>query len=218
MAMGNRAVDNLSELLRRRHAARPGGVMSASAPPLAVQRAFVPEGATALELAGGASGAASLLVGLLTDVVRMRAPDAAGALGGAPIDRAGTPAAIGRSIQALGMWAQLVSIAELHDAMRARRVVELEHGEARLAGTFAHVFAAWRDAGVPASQVAELLATLRVTPTITAHPTEAKRVTVLEKHRTHLSRVRRARMPPHGRPPNAPAASTRCATRSTCSG
>jgi phosphoenolpyruvate carboxylase len=151
---------------------------------LVVPRVPVPEGATALELGGTVSDAGRLLVRLLTDVVRMRAPDAAGALGGARIDRAGSPAAIGRSLQALGMWASLVSIAELHDAMRARRRVELEQGEARLAGTFAHVFAAWRDSGVQPSQVAELLETLRVTPTITAHPTEAKRVTVLEKHRT----------------------------------
>jgi len=137
-----------------------------------------------MELTGSTSDAESLLVGLLTDVVRMRAPDAAGALGGARIDRAGAPAAIGRSLQALGMWATLVSIAELHDAMGARRRVEIEQGEPRLAGTFAHVLAAWREDGVQASQVSELLETLRVTPTITAHPTEAKRVTVLEKHRT----------------------------------
>ncbi|MGH7648923.1 MAG: phosphoenolpyruvate carboxylase, partial [Gemmatimonadaceae bacterium] len=149
-----------------------------------MQREAVPAGLTAMELPAVASGAESLLVGLLADVVRLRAPDAAGALGGARIDHAGTPAAIGRSLQALGMWAQLVSIAELHDAMRARRRIEIAQGESHLAGTFAHVFAAWRESGVHPSQVRDLLATLRVTPTMTAHPTEAKRVTVLEKHRT----------------------------------
>ncbi|HEV2181471.1 MAG TPA: phosphoenolpyruvate carboxylase [Gemmatimonadaceae bacterium] len=141
-------------------------------------------GATAIELPTAASDAEALLVGLLLDVVGTRAPDAAAALGGARIDRGGTPASIGRSLQALGTWAQLVSIAELHDAMRARRRVELEDGEMRLAGTFAHVVRRWREAGVQPAAVRDLVASLHVTPTLTAHPTEAKRVTVLEKHRT----------------------------------
>lgn len=158
--------------------------MTAPARPFVVQPAAVPAGATAMELPKAASDAEALLVGLLMDVVGARAPDAASALGGARIDRDGTPASIGRSLQALGMWAQLVSIAELHDAMRARRRVELEDGETRVAGTFAHVFDRWREAGVHAADVRDLLASLHVTPTITAHPTEAKRVTVLEKHRT----------------------------------
>ena len=157
--------------------------MSAPVRGLTMQRAPVPAGATAMELPLAASDAEALLVGLLVDVVGTRAPDAAAALRGARIDRGGTPASIGRSLQALGMWAQLVSIAELHDAMRARRRVELEEGEARLAGTFAHVFVGWRAAGVGPDVVRDLLASLHVTPTLTAHPTEAKRVTVLEKHR-----------------------------------
>ncbi|HKV52595.1 MAG TPA: phosphoenolpyruvate carboxylase [Gemmatimonadaceae bacterium] len=169
--------------------------MSAPAHPLMAQRAPAQEGAPSASHAGtssvSASGpslalpldAESVLVGLLTEVVRSRAPDAAAALAGARIDCAGSPAAIGRSLQALGMWATMVSIAELHQAMRARRCVELEEDGARLAGTFAHVFATWRERGVEASQVARVLETLRVTPTVTAHPTEAKRVTVLEKHR-----------------------------------
>ena len=155
-----------------------------AARPLPLPRAAVPSGAAVMELPGTASESEALLVGLLLDVVRMRAPDAAAALGGARIGRGGTPAAIGRALQALGMWAQLVSIAELHDAMRARRRVELEEGGARLAGTFAHVFDRWREAGVQPSDVRDVLGSLHVTPTITAHPTEAKRVTVLEKHRT----------------------------------
>ncbi|HEX6807925.1 MAG TPA: phosphoenolpyruvate carboxylase [Gemmatimonadaceae bacterium] len=158
--------------------------MTAPTRPFVVQPAAVPAGATAMELPKAASDAEALLVGLLMDVVGARAPDAASALRGARIDRGGTPASIGRSLQALGMWAQLVSIAELHDAMRARRRVELEDGETRVAGTFAHVLDGWREAGVHAADVRNLLASLRVTPTITAHPTEAKRVTVLEKHRT----------------------------------
>ncbi|MBX6333379.1 MAG: phosphoenolpyruvate carboxylase [Gemmatimonadaceae bacterium] len=42
---------------------------------------------------------------------------------------------------------------------------------------------------MPADAVRALLRTLHVSPTITAHPTEAKRVTVLEKHRAIYARL-----------------------------
>jgi phosphoenolpyruvate carboxylase len=143
----------------------------------------VPSGATAMEFPVRESPARDLLLGLLIEVVRERAPDAAGVLEGAPLDAGGTADSIARSLQALGVWAQLLSIAELHAAMSARRRVQREQDETRLLGTFAHTLAGWRAAGVPADEVHDLLGHLRVTPTITAHPTEAKRVTVLEQHR-----------------------------------
>ena len=149
----------------------------------------VPLGASAMELPVAGSEVESMLVGLLRDIVRTRAPDAERALAPAPIDAAASPEALSRTLQVLGVWAQLLSIAELHDAMRARRRVETEQGATRLVGTFDGVLASWRAAGIGADAVRELLRTLRVTPTITAHPTEAKRVTVLEKHRAIYRRL-----------------------------
>ncbi|HXY30554.1 MAG TPA: phosphoenolpyruvate carboxylase [Gemmatimonadaceae bacterium] len=142
-----------------------------------------------MELPTPASDAEALLATLLRSVIRLRAPDAEGALEGGRLDRGGTPESIGRSLQALGIWCQLLSIAELHDAMRARRRAEGEQGFDRLTGTFGHVIRDWRESGVPAQAVGELLRTLRVSPTITAHPTEAKRVTVLERHRAIYRRL-----------------------------
>ncbi|HEX6534511.1 MAG TPA: phosphoenolpyruvate carboxylase [Gemmatimonadaceae bacterium] len=127
-----------------------------------------------------ATAAEALLHELFAGVVRRRAPGAEEVLGG----DAAAPAAAGtaRALQVLGVWAQLLSIAELHDAMRARRATIAAEGEAGVAGTFARAVGVWRAAGVSAEAARAVLRSLRVTPTITAHPTEAKRVTVLEKH------------------------------------
>ncbi|HEU4641337.1 MAG TPA: phosphoenolpyruvate carboxylase [Gemmatimonadaceae bacterium] len=141
--------------------------------------------------AAHATEAEALLHDLLVRVVRARAPGAERAIadGGGEETREepagaaeGAPADPARALQAIGVWAQLLSIAELHDAMRTRRASIAAEGEAAAAGTFARVFDAWRAAGIPAETVRELVRALRVVPTITAHPTEAKRVTVLEKH------------------------------------
>jgi phosphoenolpyruvate carboxylase len=46
------------------------------------------------------------------------------------------------------------------------------------------VISAAAGSGVPAAEVRAVIANLRIKPVITAHPTEAKRVTVLERHRS----------------------------------
>jgi phosphoenolpyruvate carboxylase len=88
-----------------------------------------------------------------------------------------------------GIWFQLLSIAEQNAAMRRRRQVEAERGYAQLRGTFAQVISSAAASGVPAAEIHKLLQVLRVRPVITAHPTEAKRVTVLEKHRRIYRRL-----------------------------
>ena len=86
-------------------------------------------------------------------------------------------------LQAWGIWFQLLNIAEENAAMRRRRVTEGIEGLERVAGTFANVIARAAGMGLSHRQVQELLDEMKVTPTITAHPTEAKRVTVLQVHR-----------------------------------
>ena len=87
------------------------------------------------------------------------------------------------SLQAWGIWFQLLNIAEENAAMCRRRAIENQHGLEHVPGTFANVVAQAAAAGWSAEQVQGLLHGLAVTPTITAHPTEAKRVTVLQIHR-----------------------------------
>src|SRR5262249_46148665 len=94
-----------------------------------------------------------------------------------------TPELMARALQAQGIWFQLLAIAEQNAAMRRRRQIERARGREALRGTFTHVIAEAAEDGVPARQIEGLLSNLRIRPVITAHPTESKRVTVLEKYR-----------------------------------
>ena len=132
---------------------------------------------------------AGLLYDCFLDVIRAHEPDIERVLRGEQLP-AGAPAdLVARAIQAQGTWFQLLSIAEQNAAMRQRRQSEVERGPEQVRGTFAQVVAAAAAAGVPAQAVRDLVAALRVRPVITAHPTEAKRVTVLEKHRRIYRRL-----------------------------
>ena len=100
-----------------------------------------------------------------------------------------SPELLSRTLQVQGIWFQLLSMAEQNAAMRRRRQTEVERGYEQVRGTFAQVISEAAAAGVPAAELRALLEHLRVRPVITAHPTEAKRVTVLEKHRRIYRRL-----------------------------
>jgi phosphoenolpyruvate carboxylase len=93
------------------------------------------------------------------------------------------PRQMARALQAQGILFQLVSIAEQAYAMRRRRRIEREKGHDKLLGTFDYVLSSAANMGVTSSDVHAQLQTLRIRPVITAHPTEAKRVSILEKYR-----------------------------------
>ncbi len=127
---------------------------------------------------------AALLFELLLEVVRRHHPEIAPVLAGeAVIDKGAPPEFLARVFQAHGIWFQLLSIVEQDAAMGERRRIEKELGDQAVQGTFANVIAKAAKLGIAAQELGEKLAAIRVRPVITAHPTEAKRVTVLEKHR-----------------------------------
>ena len=101
---------------------------------------------------------ADVLLGLLDSVVRERHPD-------------------GRALQAQGQWFQLLALAEQCEAFRVRRRTP------EASGTFNRVIKEAKERGVSRETVESCVAALRIVPVITAHPTEARRVTVLEKQR-----------------------------------
>ena len=124
-----------------------------------------------------------LLARLLTDVVECHEPEAARVLRGEATTGNLAPRLLARTLQAQGILFQLLAIAEQNRDMRNRRELEREHGRAAVKGTFAAVFEKSAADGIPDERIRELLQSIRIRPVITAHPTEAKRVTVLERHR-----------------------------------
>ncbi|MEM7223179.1 MAG: phosphoenolpyruvate carboxylase [Pseudomonadota bacterium] len=123
------------------------------------------------------------LFGLLVEVARVRQPEIAPLLQG---ER--TLAELPRelllpALQAEGIWFQLLTIAEENALVRSRRQLEREAGPDSVPGSFASVIAKAAAAGIGPDKVQALIDQATVQPVITAHPTEAKRVTVLEIHR-----------------------------------
>jgi phosphoenolpyruvate carboxylase len=130
-----------------------------------------------------AADAADILFDLLMEVVRRHQPEIERVFeGGANISDF-SPELMARALQAQGIWFQLLSIAEQNAAMRRRRHIERERGRAALRGSFDNVLAEAAEDGIAPREIEYLLRNLRIRPVVTAHPTESKRVTVLEKYR-----------------------------------
>ena len=164
-------------MTQERAAPFPAEALPASADPLAASAA-----AYAREVA-------ELLFRLLLDVVGARQPEVVPILVGEAPSPSATPEEIERGLRAQGIWFQLLSVAEQNAGMRRRRQTETERGMDQVRGTFAQVMTDGAKAGGNADRIRKLIAGLRVRPVITAHPTEAKRVTVLEKHRRIYRRL-----------------------------
>src|SRR5580658_6569882 len=126
---------------------------------------------------------AELLFELLVETATRHSPEVVPLLRGEAIALNLAPRQQASALQAQGIWFQLLSIAEQNAAMRRRREAESRLGYQAVRGTFTQLIADAATAGIKADRIHGLLAELRIRPVITAHPTEAKRVTVLERHR-----------------------------------
>jgi phosphoenolpyruvate carboxylase len=127
--------------------------------------------------------ASAFLFDQLVAVVKRHQPEIAPVLRGFETSSGLSPVLMARALQAQGIWFQLLSIAEQAYAMRRRRRIERERGHEELLGTFDQALASAARAGVKTDEIHAQLKTLRIRPVITAHPTEAKRVSILEKIR-----------------------------------
>ncbi len=88
-----------------------------------------------------------------------------------------------RCLQAASIAFQLLDQAEENSIAQARRASEAEGRLVGEAGSWDQHFARLREAGLGDVDVAGALKEVRVEPVLTAHPTEAKRQTVLRHHR-----------------------------------
>ena len=86
-------------------------------------------------------------------------------------------------VQALSIYFQLTNLVEENVATQFRRTLENKLGLPAIRGSWAETLKIWKEEGISESEMAELLPTLDIMPVLTAHPTEAKRVSVLELHR-----------------------------------
>ncbi len=124
-----------------------------------------------------------LLTGQLMYVIKRRQPSLLPYFAGdKPLPDGDTDLLLG-ILQAWGIWFQLLNVAEENTGMRRRRLYEKEIGLENLPGTFANVLKQAADSGISPEEIQNLLNVAEIRPTITAHPTEAKRITVLEIHR-----------------------------------
>ncbi|MFD1702350.1 phosphoenolpyruvate carboxylase [Methylopila henanensis] len=139
--------------------------------------------------------ATEILFRALVDVCRRHQPELEAVLKGEADISQLTPELMGRALHAQGLWFRLLSIVEENTAMRRRRNVERTQGRDAVNGTFSHVLAEAVAAGVKADEIHALLNDIRIRPTLTAHPTEAKRVTVLEKLRRIYLILRELELP-----------------------
>ncbi len=86
-------------------------------------------------------------------------------------------------IRAFSVYFQLANIAEQYHRIRRKRWYELHTPDAPQRGSLAATFQTLSEAHVAAADLQTVLSKLEIRPVITAHPTEAARRTMLEKHR-----------------------------------
>lgn len=128
-------------------------------------------------------GVVEIMYQQLLSVIRAREPDIEVFFDGTEDIRDCPADKILYVLQTYGIWFQLLSIAEQNAMVQQRREIEKEYHRDRVPGTFAHAFSRAEKKGISAEVIQKLLDNSHISPVITAHPTEAKRVTVLEVHR-----------------------------------
>lgn len=86
-------------------------------------------------------------------------------------------------IQALSILFQVMNLVEENSGVQSRRKLENMLGPSSIRGSWGETFEHWLNKGVSEDQIAGLLPTICISPVLTAHPTEAKRISILELHR-----------------------------------
>ncbi|UOB19104.1 phosphoenolpyruvate carboxylase [Abyssalbus ytuae] len=86
-------------------------------------------------------------------------------------------------IQSLSIYFQLMTLVEENAATQYRRKMENQENITSIRGSWAEAFKLWKEQGITEDEMLSAISGTNVIPVLTAHPTEAKRVTVIEIHR-----------------------------------
>lgn len=86
-------------------------------------------------------------------------------------------------IQSLSIYFQLMTLVEENAATQFRRRLEDRETISTIRGSWAETIQEWNKNGIGEDDMLHAIASTTVIPVLTAHPTEAKRVTVIEIHR-----------------------------------
>lgn len=86
-------------------------------------------------------------------------------------------------IQALSISFQLLNLVEQNAAVQYRRQQVNQLGLQSIRGSWCETFERWKLQGLTQEMMLKILSKTRVIPVLTAHPTESKRLSVLDLHR-----------------------------------
>ena len=89
---------------------------------------------------------------------------------------------VSKQVQLYSLIFQLINMVEINHAVQQRRSLE-DDDLTQINGLWANNIQALLEQGVPNDEILSQLRDIDIEPVLTAHPTEAKRATVLEHHR-----------------------------------
>ena len=88
-----------------------------------------------------------------------------------------------RDMQLYSLAFQMLNLVEINDAVQQRRKTEDEKGATKVNGLWAQNLEELKNKGFSGEKITSFLGQISVEPVLTAHPTEAKRTTILEHQR-----------------------------------
>lgn len=86
-------------------------------------------------------------------------------------------------IQALSIYFQLMTLVEENAATQFRRKMEDDENINSIRGSWSEALHFWKENNIKEDEILSVISATHVNPVLTAHPTEAKRITVIEIHR-----------------------------------